>query len=166
MCQASCNGAGPGDANNGDGQGCWNQARVNQARRVIDVLVPKVVAQAGGDPDVLVLGDLNAYGMEDPVQAFVDAGFVNEIERHVRPRGLPYSFLFDGAVGYLDHALATRSLSSQVVAVAEWHNNADEPNVLDYNLEGKPPAERARLYRKDPYRASDHDPLVVSLRLK
>jgi hypothetical protein len=164
--KGSCGGAGPGDANSGDGQGCWNQSRVKQARRVIEVLVPQVVAGAGGDPDVLVVGDLNAYGMEDPVQAFVDAGFVNEIERHVRPRGVPYSFLYDGALGYLDHALATRSLDGQVVGVAEWHNNADEPTVLDYNLEGKPTAQRAQLYRKDAYRASDHDPLVVSLRLK
>ena len=45
--------------------------------------------------------------------------------------------------------------------MTEWHNNADEPEAIDYNLEttGQDP------YAADPYRASDHDPVVVSLNL-
>ena len=37
-----------------------------------------------------------------------------------------------------------------------WHINADEPSALDYNNYNQP-----LLYNPDPYRASDHDPVVV-----
>ena len=45
----------------------------------------------------------------------------------------------------------------------EWHINADEPGLLDYNLEfGRDPA----LFDASiPYRASDHDPVVIGLDL-
>jgi hypothetical protein len=86
---------------------------------------------------------------------------VNQIERFVRPHGMPYSYIFDGQSGYLDHALASSSLHGQVVGAAEWHNNADEPESIDYNL-GDTPQD---VFAMNPYRASDHDPVVVSLDL-
>ncbi|MCY7306122.1 MAG: type I secretion C-terminal target domain-containing protein [Rhodoferax sp.] len=73
----------------------------------------------------------------------------------------PYSFVFDGEAGYLDHALSSISLSAQVSGVTEWHINADEPSVIDYNTEFKP----QDLFTASPYRASDHDPVVVGLNL-
>ena len=45
-----------------------------------------------------------------------------------------------------------------------WHINADEPDVLDYDTSFKPPAQAA-LYAPDPYRSSDHDPVIVGLDL-
>ena len=45
--------------------------------------------------------------------------------------------MFNGESGYLDHALATSSLTSQVTGVTDWHINPDEPIVLDYNVEFK-----------------------------
>jgi len=48
-----------------------------------------------------------------------------------------------------------------VAGAAEWHNNADEPETLDYNL-GDTVQDP---YREGAYRASDHDPVVVSLNL-
>ena len=143
-----------------DGQGCWNAARVAQASRVRDVFAATVAASAG-DPDVLVIGDLNAHGFEDPIKVFTDGGYVNQLERYVRPTGMPYSFIFDGESGYLDHALASASLSSQVSGSSEFHNNADEPSVIDYNLDGKP----QDLYVNNAYRASDHDPVIITLDL-
>ena len=44
-----------------------------------------------------------------------------------------YSYVFDGQLGYLDHALANASLTPQVTGVAEWHINADEIPLFDYN---------------------------------
>ncbi|WP_338758433.1 ExeM/NucH family extracellular endonuclease [Massilia sp. METH4] len=149
------------DADNGDGQSCWNATRVAQAQRLVDVFVPQVQA-AAGDQDVLLIGDFNSYGMEDPIAAITAKGFVNQLERFVRPAGLPYSYVFGHEAGYLDHALASASLSAQIVDAAEWHANADEPEVIDYNTDGKP----QDLYDAQPYRASDHDPLVVSLALQ
>ncbi|MFC4933153.1 ExeM/NucH family extracellular endonuclease [Massilia sp. GCM10023247] len=159
--KGGCGGSTGGDADSGDGQGCWNASRVEQAARLRDYFLPQVV-QAANDPDVLVVGDMNAYGMEDPIRLLNAAGYVNEIERFVRPHGIPYSYVFGGESGYLDHALASSSLSPQVAGVTEWHANADEPEAIDYNLEsgGQPDP-----FVNDAFRASDHDPVVVSLNL-
>jgi predicted extracellular nuclease len=157
--KASCGGAGAGNTDT-DGQGCWNLTRMQQAQRLIDYFIPQVIS-AANDPDVLVVGDMNAHAFEDPINLFTSNGLVNEIERFVRPHGSPYSYVFDGESGYLDHALASAALDGQVAGVAEWHNNADEPDALDYNLNDTPQDP----YVKDPYRASDHDPVVVSLNL-
>lgn len=159
--KGGCPAAGDPDADTADGQGCWNATRIRQAQRLASVFIPKVQA-AAGDADVLVMGDLNAYGREDPIATLGKAGLVNEIERFLRRGGIPYSYVFGGEAGYLDHALTTASLSSQVLGVAEWHINADEPSVIDYNTEFKP----QDLYSASPYRASDHDPVVVSLNLR
>jgi predicted extracellular nuclease len=159
--KGSCPTDGSADADNGDGQGCWNARRVLQAQRLGNVFIPQVQA-AANDSDVLVLGDLNAYGAEDPIQTLTNLGLVNEIERFVRPVGAPYSYVFDGESGYIDHGLATASLNPQVAGVTEWHINADEPSVIDYNTEFKP----QDLYSASPYRASDHDPVIISLNLQ
>jgi predicted extracellular nuclease len=158
--KAGCPAGSGADTDRGDSQGCWNATRVTQARRLAEFFVPQVVSTSG-DPDVLVIGDMNAHGFEDPIAALTDAGLVNELERFVRPNGMVYSYVFDGESGYLDHALTSAALSAQVAGAAEWHNNADEPEVIDYNTDGKP----QDLYANDAYRASDHDPVVVSLNL-
>jgi predicted extracellular nuclease len=45
----------------------------------------------------------------------------------------------------------------------EWHINADEPQLLDYNLEH---GRDASLFDPNsPYRASDHDPIIIGLDL-
>jgi hypothetical protein len=67
--------------------------------------------------------------------------------------------------GYLDHALGNASVASQATKVAEWHINADEPDVLDYDTSFKPNAQDA-LWAPDAYRTSDHDPVLVGLELK
>jgi predicted extracellular nuclease len=159
--KGSCPSGSGADADQGDSQGCWNATRIQQAARLVNSFVPQVVS-AAGDPDVLLIGDMNSYGMEDPVVTMTNAGFVNQLERYVRPSGMPYSFVFGSNSGYLDHALASASLSPQVAGAAEWHLNADEPTVIDYNTDGKP----QDLYTALPYRASDHDPVVISLNLQ
>jgi hypothetical protein len=52
-----------------------------------------------------------------------------------------------------------------VTGIAEWHTNADEPIVLDYNTEFKSLAQQA-LEVGTPYRAADHDALVIGLKLE
>ena len=75
----------------------------------------------------------------------------------------PYSFVFDAQAGALDHAIATTGLAAQVIDTIEWHINADEPQLLDYNLEnGRDPA---HFDGAIPYRASDHDPIIIGLDL-
>jgi hypothetical protein len=49
--------------------------------------------------------------------------------------------------------------------VTEWHINADEPSVLDYNTDFKSPNLQSTLYNADQYRISDHDPIIIGLDL-
>lgn len=149
----------PSDPDADQGQGCWNLLRTEQAEQLLSFL--DTIQTQSGDDDVLVIGDLNAYGQEDPVITLTDAGLVNQAERFI-PAADRYSYVFDGAAGELDHVLATESLSSQASNMTIWHINADEPSVIDYNTEFKP----QDLYSATPYRASDHDPAVIGLQLQ
>ena len=114
-----------------------------------------------GDPDVLLLGDFNSYAQEDPIIALKNAGYTNLIESFNGSGA--YSYAFNGEWGYLDHALSSSNLVPQVASVADWHINADEPAVLDYNTDFKTPAQRQSLYAPDEFRISDHDPVLVDL---
>ena len=145
------------DSNLGDGQGNCNQTRTTAAAAIADWLASDPTRS--NDPDYLIIGDLNAYTQEDPLTALKNAGFTNLLEA----RSNPYSFVFDSQAGALDHAVASASLVPQVVKTIEWHINADEPAVFDYNLEnGRDPA----LFSADsPYRVSDHDPVIIGLDL-
>jgi predicted extracellular nuclease len=103
-----------------------------------------------GDPDVLLIGDYNSYAMEDPITVITNAGFTNLIATFVGPGA--YSYAFDGQWGYLDHAFASASLRPQVTGVGEYHINADEPSVLDYNTDFKSAGQLSSLYNQDPFR--------------
>ena len=157
----SCRGAAGEQDDAGDGQGCWNPLRVAQARRLLEFVA--VLQAESDDADVLVIGDLNAYGAEDPIRALAAGGLTDQIAAHV-PAAERYSFVYSGEAGYLDHALTTPSLDGRVAGVAIWHINADEPTVLDYRLRpgGTEPGP-SDLYRPDPYRSSDHDPVLIGL---
>ena len=145
-----------------DGQSCWNSTRVKAANELTTWLATNPTGSA--DKDVLIMGDLNAYAKEDPIHTLVGKGFVNLVEKFQGNRG--YSYLFGGESGYLDHALASSALSSQVTYAMEWHINADETTLFDYNMEDKTPQQQADFYQPTAFRGSDHDPVVVELALK
>ena len=153
----SCSGASGANEDTGDGQGCYNAQRIQQAQQLINFI--HTVQSSANDADVLVIGDLNSYGKEDPIDTLANAGLADQISRFYGNNG--YSYVFDGESGYLDHALANAAMASQLAGVSEWHINADEPFVIDYNTEFKP----QDLYTATPYRSSDHDPVVVGLNL-
>ena len=144
------------DADQGDGQGCWNVLRTEQSQALRSFI--DTIKAHSGDSDVLVIGDLNAYGKEDPVLDLTDNGYVDQVARF---DNFGYSYVFDGEAGYLDHALSTPSLNEQIMGTYVWHINADEPSVIDYNTEFKP----QDLYAANAYRSSDHDPVIVGLNL-
>jgi predicted extracellular nuclease len=146
-----------GDPNLGDGQGNCNLTRTSAATALADWIDSDPTGS--GDTDVLIIGDLNAYTLEDPLAAFENAGLTSLLGNATNP----YSFLFDAQSGALDHAVVSASLLPQIVETIEWHINADEPPLLDYNLEyGRDPA---LFDGSTPYRASDHDPVVIGLDL-
>jgi predicted extracellular nuclease len=148
-----CDGATGPDQDQGDGQSCFNARRVTQATAIAEL--------AGQVPGPLVLGDLNAYSAEDPIEVLAGAGLAGQTERFVRDEQR-YSYVFDGQSGELDHVLAGRALSGRVTGATIWHINSDEPLILDYNTEFNPEG----MYRPDAYRSSDHDPVLVGLRLR
>lgn len=145
-----------------DGQSCWNATRVKAATELTAWLATNPTGSA--DKDVLIMGDLNAYAKEDPIHTLVGKGFVNLVEKFQGNRG--YSYLFGGESGYLDHALASSALSAQVTYAMEWHINADETTLFDYNMEDKTAQQQADFYQPTAFRGSDHDPVVVELALK
>ena len=116
-----------------------------------------------GDPDFLIIGDMNSYAKEDPIIVITNAGYTNLVNSFIGINA--YSFVFGGQSGYLDHSLSSPRLTSQVTGVTEWHINADEPVVLDYNVEFKTANQINIFYNSGPYRASDHDPVVVGINL-
>lgn len=145
----------------GDGQGNCNDVRTAAAELLADWLATDPTGAR--DADILILGDLNSYAKEDPIASLESAGYTNLISGHIGPDA--YSYVFDGQWGYLDHAMASPSLLSQVAGVAEWHVNADEPSVLDYNTNFKSAGQIVSLYAPDQFRVSDHDPVIVGLNL-
>lgn len=161
--KGSCpTGSGP-DADQGDGQGCWNALRTEQAQALGSFIGSTLVPV---DPDVVIVGDLNAYGKEDPILELASQGYVDQIARFDATNG--YSYVFDGEAGYLDHALASASLSAQITGATHWRINADEPSIIDYNLEFKQPACTTcgpDYYSATVYRSSDHDPVILGLSL-
>ncbi len=142
-----------GDPDMGDGQGNCNLTREAAAIALTEWLA--LDPTGSGDPDVFIIGDLNSYAMEDPIIAIEGAGYANLVKDFVGPWA--YSYTFDGQAGYLDHALAFLDAASPVFGATIWHINTDEPSVIDYNTEYK----SQDLYTPTPYRASDHDPVIV-----
>lgn len=145
------------DPNRGDGQGNCNRTRTLAAAALADWALGGPSGAA--DERVLIIGDLNAYLREDPIRALEAAGLVNLVDRFLGDTA--YSFVFDGRAGALDYAFASPALAPLVTAVVEWHINADEPRVFDYNTEfGRA---EALFDGNSPWRASDHDPVIVDI---
>ena len=153
----------PADKNKGDGQGGYNATRRSQSLAICKYI--DELKQGEQQPRVLVIGDLNAYGQEDPIDAMRAKGLV-DLRQLLEKSGSAdnqaghYSYIYYGQCGSLDHAMATDSLAADVTGVATWHINADEPRFMDYNEENNPKS----LYEADPFRSSDHDPVLIGIR--
>ena len=153
-------GCGAGDDVADTSGGNCNGTRTDAATALVNWLATDPTGS--GDPDFLVIGDLNSYAKEDPIDVFINAGYVDLADEYNTD---PYSYSFDGEWGYLDYALANPSLATQVTDAKEWHVNADEPPILDYNTEFKSPGQISSFYSPDPFRWSDHDPIIVGFDL-
>ncbi len=146
-----CSEATGADTNQRDGQSCWNALRVDSAQRLDAWLKTNPTGQRTDKQ--LIVGDFNAYAMEDPMRTLRDKGWKDAFT--VAKVAQPYSYLYEGMLGRLDHALLSPSLARRLRGAAEWHINADEPDA-----EGYAGADVA-----GPWRSSDHDPMVVGFDL-
>ncbi|MEZ5442400.1 MAG: ExeM/NucH family extracellular endonuclease [Lysobacterales bacterium] len=155
--KGGCDDARDADADQNDGQGCFN----GQRRRAVAVLADWLSSDPTGQgtDNVVILGDFNAYRMEDPIRDLRDLGYQTAAgdERD-------YSYSWRGELGSLDHAVISADLAAALAGFGVWHINADELVESDYRLEGRS-REARRLYQADPFRSSDHDPLLLGLDL-
>lgn len=144
--KASCPDTG-NEANQKDGQGCWNPMRVATARKM-SRWVNSLVSTTG-TPNALILGDMNAYRQEDPINTIRNAGFIELLDNS---HSAIYSYVFFGQAGTLDYAFVNDVLQQKVQQSFIWHINAALPPNTDL---------------PEPWmRFSDHDPVVVDLRLR
>ena len=149
--KGGCDNATGGDADSGDGQACFNATRVDSARRLNEWLATD---PTGTSPEgALVIGDLNAHAQEDPLRLLYSRGWQDAFALAKAER--PYSFVWAGRSARLDHALLDAGLAGRLRGVAEWHANADESDRFDYRRDRD----------GDPWRASDHDPMLLGLDL-
>ena len=148
----------PGDPNTGDGQGNCNLTRAAAAQAIVDFMA--IDPTGSGSGNYLVIGDLNAYDKEDPIDILLAGGLKDLVFEFEGEDA--YSFVFNGRTGYLDYQLASPSLWPLVTGATVWNINADEPDLIDYDTTFKKPAQDA-IYAPDAYRSSDHDPVLVGL---
>ena len=145
-------GKGTGDnADKGDGQGTFNGDRIREAKSVLShYAADKAYFE---DSDILIMGDLNAYAMEDPITTLRDGGMI-DLHRAFHADS-SYSYVYRGYAGYLDHALCNNTLYPQITGMVAYHINSDESDSYTYDKSND----------QTMFRCSDHDPVIVGLRL-
>lgn len=93
------------------------------------------------DPDILIMGDLNSYMGEAPIEALEDEGYEEQL---VRFDPDSYTYIYHGQKGILDHAMANSTMAGQITGARAYHINT----AGGYN-----------------YKYSDHDAVLVGLSL-
>ena len=140
------------NADQGDGQGKFNADRVVEAESVVSNY--STYTNYYGDKDMLIVGDLNAYGKEDPITTLLDGGMI-DLHRTFHADS-SYSYVYQGTLGYLDHALCNSTMYPQVTGMVAYHINAPEKDSYTYD---------GSTSDQTMFRSSDHDPILVGLRL-
>ncbi len=140
-----CPAGGP-DADQSDGQGCWNQSRLDAAVRVHEWM--SQLAQQYDVNKQLMLGDFNAYRLEDPITRLKALGWQDAVE--VFSSSPYYSYNYRGELGSLDYAFFSPALTDRLAWAGVWHINSGYPEY--------PPG-----YPAGVFRSSDHDPVVVDI---
>ena len=135
----------------GDGQGAFNGDRVREANSVLNHYDSD--SYYYGDKDILIMGDLNAYAMEDPITVLREGGMI-DLHRAFHADS-SYSYVYHGQAGYLDHALCNETLYPHVTGMVAYHINSDESDSYTYDKSND----------QSMFRSSDHDPVLVGLRL-
>ena len=147
-------GSGEGNVDNGDGQGNSNADRVSQAEALVDFADEQ--KESAGTDDVVLLGDLNSYTEEDPMQVLYSAGYANIGKDFTDEQ----TYLYGGRVGSLDHVLASDGLVEDVTGADIWNINSVESIGLEYSRYNNNVTD---LHAEGPFRSSDHDPLIMGL---
>ncbi|MEO6943078.1 MAG: ExeM/NucH family extracellular endonuclease [Lacisediminihabitans sp.] len=137
-----------------DGQGQFNTERVEQANSLI-AFIKTITDDPSKGENVLSLGDYNAYAQEDPIQALTGSGLVDLLPTRTNNQ---YTYTFDGELGSLDHAIATKALADSVAGIGVWSINSPEWSDRGYAY--------PQTVAGTPFRSSDHDPIKIGINEK
>ena len=118
---------------------------------------------------VLLTGLFNAFRYEDPIQTLKDQQYVDVVDRILGASA--YDSNVNGAVGTLSYMMASASLFPYVSGASQWHINADESSLFDYNdgvMDLGEDADEAKaldpsLFSPGPYRSSHQDPTIIGI---
>jgi predicted extracellular nuclease len=143
------------NADAGDGAGAFNGDRTRQAQALVQFAHDQSVLD--GTDRVFLVGDFNSYGHEDPVLAIEAAGYTSLDAATGKS-----SYAFDGTVGSIDHIFASSSAAAVTTGTDVWNVNSVESVAFEYSRFNY---NVTSLYDASPYRSSDHDPLLVGVRL-
>ncbi|MCW7553943.1 ExeM/NucH family extracellular endonuclease [Endozoicomonas gorgoniicola] len=166
-------------------QACCNNLRVSAAYWLGEYFKTHTNPE---EDSVLLIGDFNAYAQEDPVY-LLTASEIDESEnvktsssakvegsegeiplgkvltegygyKSLLTEGDTFSYSYGGALGSLDHALASAGLEEKVVQAFDWHINSLENSLFEY------PDKYSGDLPKVPgqYSSSDHDPVIIDIR--
>lgn len=97
------------------------------------------------DPDILILGDLNAQMDEECISIILNAGYDEQL---LRFDASSYSYCYHWEGELIDHVFANASMAKQVTGAAVLHMNTDCESYLNSR-----------------WHYSDHDPYLVALDL-
>lgn len=138
-------------AKDGTGSASTNPERMDNVQKLLTFLNNRLNINYYNDRDVLIVGDLNCASREEPIRYLEDNGYQNQLTRFSPTE---YSYVFDNQVQYIDHVFASPTMAGQVTGAAPYHLNADESYRFGH-------------YYGDTtmYRYSDHDPIVIGLKL-
>jgi len=110
--------------------------RIENANKLLAAL-----KKINNDPDILVMGDLNATTEEEPIQLLINAGYEEQLERF-DPNS--YSYIYRGVKSLIDHVLANGSMADQITGAYTYHINTSGGISYKY---------------------SDHDAYVIGMNL-
>ncbi|WP_426514168.1 ExeM/NucH family extracellular endonuclease [Dactylosporangium sp. McL0621] len=137
-------------------QGSYNATRVREAQDT--VAFASSAASVIGTNRIFLVGDLNSYTQEDPLQVLYQAGYT-DLGSTLDPSEATYSF--NGLQGSLDHVMANAGARALVTGADVWQINAQEAIAYAYSRYNY---NATLLFNgSDPFAASDHDPVVVGL---
>jgi len=151
------------DKDQGDGQGCFNDQRKIQGAALSSFISNEVIP-ISGTKMILSLGDYNSYLEEDPLDTLRSAGW------KILSDDNAFTYAYLGQLGSLDNALTTSEMLPLITSVKPWNINSVEPDYLGYEDDvDDGGSDRTNfwsfLYADDAFRCSDHDPVLVGLRL-
>lgn len=161
-----------------------NAKRVDNIKRILTAIdslkknTPCPTGEGSGKGlPILLLGDYNSYGQEEPLQMLVKAGYKDMV---MAMDSLNYSYSYNAECGYLDRAFANESMQQYITSIHPIHWNTDyyysAAYWSKYNYKNNTPPKQKQpniwkcvspqAKKNLLFRYSDHDPLLICVTLQ